>query len=334
MSDDRAALRELIADLAASNPGETAHGELPDAWASIRELGLDSIGVGEGAGGSGGTLAHLAVIVDALGEAGIGVPIIEAATARWVLARSGVATDASLPIVVLADETEQPLVLRCVPWGRSADLLIVYSKRGAPSTYDLSKGQVKIGAGVNLAGEPSDVINISQIAEQQLAAAPSAEAVRARLGMLWAAALTGVMRGTYNKTREHVRVREQFGAPLIKISAVASALANFKTQLLLAEAAVASAVDALHETGEYPDTASVAAARIVAASGATEAARLAHQLHGAMGVTEEGGLHRLTTRLWAWQDAVTSEREWSMLLGEQAIGGGEEHVWSNLTPAF
>jgi acyl-CoA dehydrogenase len=334
MNDDQAALRALIADLAESHAGETARGELPDAWSNIRELGLDSIGVGEEAGGSGGTLAHLAVIVDALGQAGMSLPIIEVATARWVLACAGVSTDASLPIVVLTGETEQPLVVRGVPWGRSADLLIVYPECGAPSAYDLSKGQVKMAADVNLAGEPRDIVNISQNAEQRLAAAPSAEAVRARLGLLWAAALTGVMRGAYDKTRDHVRVREQFGAPLIKIPAVASALANFKTQLLLAEAAVARAVDAFHDSGEYPDIASVASARIVTASGATEAARLAHQLHGAMGVTEEGGLHRLTTRLWAWQDAVTSEREWSILLGEQAIGGGEEHVWSELTPAF
>jgi len=53
-----------------------------------------------------------------------------------------------------------------------------------------------------------------------------------------------------------------------------------------------------------------------------------------MGVTQEDGLHRLTTRLWAWQDAVSSEREWSILLGEAAIDGGEELVWSDLTSAF
>jgi hypothetical protein len=53
-----------------------------------------------------------------------------------------------------------------------------------------------------------------------------------------------------------------------------------------------------------------------------------------MGITQEDGLHRLTTRLWAWQDAVTSEREWSILLGEAAIDGGEQLVWSDLTRAF
>jgi len=334
MTDERAALRELIADLAAGQPDETAGSELPGAWANIRELGLDSIGIAEESGGSGGTLTHLAVIVDALGEAGLGLPIIEVATARWVLAHAGAPINTAVPIVVLTDEDDQPLVVRGVPWGRSADLLIVYPKYGVPCSYELSKDKVKMAADVNLAGEPRDTINISHTTGRQLAAAPSAGAVRARLGLLWAAALTGVVRGAYNKTRDYVKVREQFGAPLIKIPAVASAVANFKTQLLLAEAAVARALDTFDGTDEYAQTTSVASARIVAASAATEAARLAHQLHGAMGVTQEDGLHRLTTRLWAWQDAVTSEREWSIRLGEAAINGGEEHLWSDLTPAF
>ena len=298
MSDEQTALRELIADLAASHPGETVAGDLPSAWANIRELGLDSIGVTEDSGGSGGTLAHLAVIVDALGEAA------------------------------------QPRVVPGVPWGRSADLLIVYSENGPPRAYDLTDGTVTLAPDVNVAGEQRDTIDLGDATGRELVGAPTVAAVRDRLGLLWAAALTGVMRGAYNKTRDHVRVREQFGAPLIKISAVASAVATFKTQLLLAETAVAKAVDALDGADGGADMASVASARIVAASGATEAARLAHQLHGAMGVTQEDGLHRLTTRLWAWQDAVTSERQWAILLGEAAIDGGEELVWSDLTSAF
>jgi acyl-CoA dehydrogenase len=334
MTDERAALQDLIADLAAGHPGGAAAGELPGAWATIGELGLDSIGVTEESGGSGGTLAHLAVIVDALGEAGLGLPIIEVATARWVLAHAGAAINTALPIVVLAGEADPPRVVPGVPWGRSADLLIVYSEHGAPRAYELGNRGVTIAPDVNVAGEQRDTIDLGETIGLELIGAPAATEVRARLGLLWAAALTGVVRGAYNKTRDYVKVREQFGAPLIKIPAVASAVANFKTQLLLAEAAVARATDALDGAGDYAEAASVAPARIVAASAATEAARLAHQLHGAMGVTQEDGLHRLTTRLWAWQDAVTSEREWSILLGEAAIGGGEDHVWSDLTPAF
>lgn len=334
MSDEQAALRELVADLAAADPHLPDTGDLPGAWAKVQELGIDSIGVAEELGGSGGALAHLAVIVDALGEAGMGLPIVEVATARWVLAHAGAAIDTALPIIVVTDQADPPRLVPDVPWGRSADLLIVYSENGAPRAYRLSDDAVTIDPGVNLAGEQRDTIDLGENMGVELVGAPVAEAVRARLGLLWAAALTGGVRGAYKKTCDHVRMREQFGAPLIKIPAVASAVANFRTQVLLAEVALARAVDELDGADENADIASVAAARIVAASSATEAARLAHQLHGAMGITQEDGLHRLTTRLWAWQDAVTSEREWSNLLGDAAIDGGEEVVWSELTRAF
>ncbi|MFI1213205.1 acyl-CoA dehydrogenase family protein [Streptomyces sp. NPDC020802] len=75
----------------------------------------------------------------------------------------------------------------------------------------------------------------------------------------------------------------------------------------------------------------VAAARIVAARAATVAARLSHQLHGAMGITAEYPLHRHTTRLWAWRDEEGSEHEWSVRLGELACSDGEEAVWQLTT---
>lgn len=333
MSDETAALRELVTDLAANHEPPQV-GCLPEAWANVTELGLQGIGVAEQAGGSGGSLAHLAVIVDALGEVALGLPIIEVATARWVLAHTDSGIDAQLPIVVLADRAEPSGVLTGVPWGRSADLLIVYPTSGPPRAYWMNDPSIKVTTGVNLAGEQSDSIDIGAATGHDLAWAPTASEVRGRLGLLWASALTGAMRGAYAKSRDHVRTREQFGAPLIKIPAVASAIATFRTHLLLAEAAVARAVETLAGEDGSSDFDAVASARIVAAAGATEAARLAHQLHGAMGVTHEDGLYRLTTRLWAWQDAETSERDWAICLGERAIDRGEDAVWSELTHAF
>ncbi|MUL65869.1 hypothetical protein BOO86_15445 [Mycobacterium sp. CBMA 234] len=333
MSDEIAALRELVADLAENHEAPKA-GDLPEAWPNVTELGLHGIGVAEEAGGSGGTLAHLAVIADALGEAAIGLPIIEVATARWVLAHAESGFDAEFPIVVLADQAEPSAVLAGVPWGRNTDLLIVYSVSGPPRAYWMNDPSITVTPGVNLAGEQSDSIDLDAAVGHDLPWAPTASEVRARLGLLWASALTGAMRGAYAKSRSHVRTREQFGAPLIKIPAVASAIATFRTQLLLAEAAVARAVETLAGEDGSADLDAVASARIVAAAGATEAARLAHQLHGAMGVTEEDGLYRLTTRLWAWQDAETHERDWAIQLGDKAIDRGENAVWSELTQAF
>lgn len=78
-------------------------------------------------------------------------------------------------------------------------------------------------------------------------------------------------------------------------------------------------------------TAAVAVARITTAQAATEVARLAHQLHGAMGITQEYPLHHVTRRLWAWRDAVAGERDWTDELGRRAADLGETALWTELT---
>jgi acyl-CoA dehydrogenase len=45
----------------------------------------------------------------------------------------------------------------------------------------------------------------------------------------------------------------------------------------------------------------------------------AHQVHGAIGFTEEHELHRYTLRLWSWRDEFGSERAWQERLGRLAI---------------
>lgn len=105
--------------------------------------------------------------------------------------------------------------------------------------------------------------------------------------MLRAAALVGVCRALYEMTRAHVAVREQFGAGLIKIPAVALNLAVLKTRLLQPQ----TALRRVRVTPEPSSAATVA--RLIAAEQAGGIAATAHQLHGALGITREHGLHRL-----------------------------------------
>jgi acyl-CoA dehydrogenase len=230
--------------------------------------------------------------------------------------------------------TDGPVTARigAVPWARGADRVIVYPVAASPVSFRIGDSGVSVEPGVNLAGEHSDTVVLEAAGGEPLLSAPARELVLARLGVLWSAALVGAVRGAYELTRDYVRTREQFGAPLVKTPAVAAGLATIRTQLLQAEATAAQAVEA-YSTGTSASSALAAAAvaRIVCASGATETARLAHQLHGAMGITAEYPLHRLTTRLWAWRDSVLSESGWARMFGDAALEQGEDALWRELT---
>lgn len=315
-------LRSLVDDLAASGRS--------DLWHSLSELGLPRVGIDEERGGSGGSLDELLVVVESLAGHGIGVPIVEASTADWVLAHTR-DLDGDTATILLLEQAPDPAAgrvtaeLTAVPWARDSALLVLCAPDSAPLLIDLRHPSVTIRPVDNVAGEPRDTVVLAGTPCVAPAGAPSYETVRERLALLWSAAVLGAARGAYRLTRTYVSEREQFGAPLLKIPAVAGNLARMRVQLVQAEAALALAREA------EPLGGAVEIVRITTAAAATEIAQIAHQLHGAMGITEEYPLHRLTRRLWSWRDAVASERRWAESLGRRAAEAGETGVWTRIT---
>ncbi|MEU2506603.1 acyl-CoA dehydrogenase family protein [Streptomyces sp. NPDC007863] len=315
-------LRKLIDDLAASGS--------PDLWVSLVELGLPRIGIAEERGGSGGSLDDLLVVVESLAGHGIGVPIVEASTADWILGHTGALGDGLTTVLLLdeAPDAESGTVtaeLTSVPWARDAAHLVLCAPGSAPLLVDLGDPTVTVRNVDNMAGEPRDTVVLAGTHVTAVGGAPAYEEVRERLALLWSAAVLGAAHGAYRLTKKYVSEREQFGGPLLKIPAVAGNLARMRVQLVQADAALSLAREARGLSG------TVEVVRITTAVAATEIAQIAHQLHGAMGITEEYPLHRLTRRLWSWRDAVASERRWAESLGRRAAEAGETGVWTRIT---
>jgi acyl-CoA dehydrogenase len=75
----------------------------------------------------------------------------------------------------------------------------------------------------------------------------------------------------------------------------------------------------------------VAAAKARAGEAAGEVARIAHQVHGAIGFTREYDLRLVTTRLWAWRDEDGSDAEWNAEVGATALAAGADGLWPLIT---
>ncbi|MDR0360187.1 MAG: acyl-CoA dehydrogenase, partial [bacterium] len=88
---------------------------------------------------------------------------------------------------------------------------------------------------------------------------------------------------------------------------------------------------ALDLAAREPSRAHVAGAKLRAGDAAGAATEIAHQVHGAIGYTDEHQLHRFTTRIWSWRDEWGSEEEWAIELGRLACGEGAEQLWPGLT---
>ncbi len=76
---------------------------------------------------------------------------------------------------------------------------------------------------------------------------------------------------------------------------------------------------------------SAAVAKVRAGEAATRATGIAHQVHGAIGFTQEHALHFATRRLWAWRAQFGSDAWWAAELGRSAIAAGGSGFWTALT---
>jgi acyl-CoA dehydrogenase len=76
------------------------------------------------------------------------------------------------------------------------------------------------------------------------------------------------------------------------------------------------------------------AAKAQASDSAGTVAAIAHQLHGAIGTTEEHRLRLTTTRLWSWRDEDGTAAECFAELGRSALGAAAQQgggLWAWLT---
>lgn len=340
-------------------------------WDALAAAGFPWVSVPEAAGGSGGTLGDAASVLWQIGRRAVPLPVAETGVlGGWLLAQGGLALppgpvtlDVAGPAVGGAGATAARLTggpggwrlsarLRRVPWARAAEQIVTLADRdGRPYVVAVPSDVAQVSQGLNLAGEPRDgVVVDAPVPDGAVAPVPSGTGEHlVRRGAL---ARTALMAGALERVGElatgYANEREQFGRPIISFQAVAShvvriteevegaalaahvALATYDEADGTADEAADGTADAARNAADEAAFAA-AAAKVCASSAAGVVARLAHQVHGAIGMTEEYELGRLTRRLWCWRQEFGSARAWSRWLGERAIERGADQLWPTLT---
>ena len=142
------------------------------------------------------------------------------------------------------------------------------------------------------------------------------------------AQIAGALDAALAMSVAYVNERQQFGRPLGKFQAVQQELATFACEAAAANCAAMGAAEAL-DRGDAGFE--IAAAKLRANRAASEGARIAHQVHGAIGFTQEYPLHQFTGRLRQWRSDFGGDAYWSKELGESVIERGADAFWPDLT---
>jgi acyl-CoA dehydrogenase len=140
--------------------------------------------------------------------------------------------------------------------------------------------------------------------------------------------IAGALETVLRMCVEHANVRVQFGKPIAQFQAVRQQIAVLAGQAAAASRAADLALEAVMRGGGENE---IAAAKSRAGEAAGIAASIAHQVHGAMGITYEHALHQYTRRLWAWRDDFGNERYWQRKLGASIAARGADNLWPFLT---
>ena len=127
----------------------------------------------------------------------------------------------------------------------------------------------------------------------------------------------------------YVNIREQFGRPIAKFQAIQHHLAALAGEVasIACTADVASLSLIKNNFNSNSTDIAIASAKVRAGISGAKVIRIAHQVHGAIGFTDEYELHRFTRRIWSWREEFGNEMIWSRRLGQLVTNSESPQLW-------
>jgi alkylation response protein AidB-like acyl-CoA dehydrogenase len=310
-------------------------------WEQLAAMGVVGLAVKESEGGLGLGAVDLVGLLEEAGRAGLPEPLAETAALVVPLlvevaggaaddspgglsedSPSGAADDspgekarewlrriaAGEAIAAVVPDAETPAV-----WGGDADFVVVFEP-----------GRVVLALAAELDVTKVDSIDSTRLlgavavrggsgsgSASVLLQGPQADRLLARLGNRGAFAAAAVLLGAADRlmsmTCEYALERQQFGRPIGSFQAVKHHLASAYVKLEMARPLTYKAAWSLDDD---PDSAALdcSLAKATASEAALGVARVALQVHGAMGYTWEHDIHMWMKRIWvlasSWGDSA------------------------------
>jgi acyl-CoA dehydrogenase len=361
MSDDdllRATIAGLLRDERNREPPSPE-----SAWRQLHDAGFIGMGLPESAGGSGGDLAAGAVLVrqcarfEEFSALPVGSTVL---IGHWLRAAAGLPADlaptvaavaSDLRIMAVADGYRVSGLVPRIVGARFASSLLIVARDPTDTARVISIRDRRDRPGVSI--EPNDshapvalddiVLDEVAVDSGSIGRLPAAAlaALDLRIGLLATVHIAGLLDEVLDLTLRYAGERQQFGRPISAFQMVKEMIALLAAEVMAAGAAADGAVaaacadrdgtdrDSADHTSADHTSAELAlrAAALRAGRAADIAARLAHQVHGTIGVTSEYPLHRYTTQLWHWRDAGRPRFESQLQLGRLLAARGPDGLW-------
>ena len=326
---------------------------LPAVWQQVEEAGWPQALVAEDRGGVG-LAAEAAFDVARLGAYwGVPLPLAETMVARglWTTAGGDPALVADRPVVIgtgvhtrvpelsfdegvgiLTGQTS-PVAFGQVPGA----CLLVQARIGADAhgLALLDAQGLRAHPVRSLSFEACCAFDLNGVSVSSGRLRPwkvaDGRALQAAGALLRSVQMVGAMQRSLALGLQYAQERFQFGRPISFFTPVQDMLVEAAAEVAAASSAASLAVSHWQSTPTADGVFVAAIAKSRCGEAAGKVAALIHQVHGAMGFTQEHVLHQFTRRLWAWRDDFGTESYWNQQMGARVCASGGRHLWPALT---
>lgn len=331
-------LDEIFAEQFAATAQQVDDGAddaLREAWRAAQELFLPGIGLPEDLGGAGGELPQVLGLAFAAGRRSVSLPFVENHLAGYVLTSSDLTLDEEPDVVrtfALAEDGAELRAdgtfvgtFRAVGWSRFAQRLVtIVGGPGSATVVEVDLATARIEPGVDLAGQQLDTVHVDGIPIRVADAGVARDDVVRRDALLRASLSAGALQELSSSTVTYAKQREQFGRPIAAFQSVQTHLVTIEEAATSVAIAVRRAAGSVAE-GRPDAPFAIDALRVITFDAIGQAVAAAHQAHGAIGMTREFGLQRLTRRLNSWRWLPEDPARAAHRLGNEVLARGSMH---------
>jgi acyl-CoA dehydrogenase len=307
-------------------------------WSEVAELGVSAAAVPVDRDGAGLTWRELEIVLRTLGRFGAPIPLAETILAYWALALAGLETPEGMHTVATGVFTlaqGQNRISGCDPlvaWAPCARFLTgVATQGGERFVFVLPRDLAEIKSRETFGRIPSAQVTLRSVSPVSIAPAPAGIGplgLLPNLAILRAVQIAGCISRVLPLCVDYANTRQQFGRPIAKFQAIQHSLAELAMQGAAAQVAGMFGCRAA-DAGETEYGAAIAKVR--AGTAASRSAAIAHQMFGAIGITDEHELHHFTRRLWQWRAEAGSDHWWAERLGASTIARGGAALWPSIS---
>ncbi len=340
-------LRNMLADTVTKlfcdiyESGSQADSQNSDHWQRIESLGLPSLMRDEADGGFDGKWQDAVMVARLAGYYAINQPLVETLLGGYAsrcMSSSNSGGASTVAHCGSADLTQQQhgyhisAELVQVAGGGNLPVFISGSFKNRHFLAQINPGDAsRSSPRTNIAGEPRCSIHLQETPLQTLCWLDQPINLRNLAALLRCAQIAGSLQRLVDMCVQYASEREQFGRPISQFQVIQHGIAQLAEQAAAVTCATEAAAQALDREGVQSTDFEIAAAKLRANIAIPLATNIAHQVHGAIGFTEEHPLHLFTRRLLAWRSEYGNNRFWAKKLGKWCLQHRTDGLWQTIT---